>query len=83
MYSSSAGGTNPKILAIPSPDQLAAANLEEALSQLMLDLEKRVMERTLALKIANELLQQENLDRPLRKIHCGDRKLNCSNKLSS
>jgi two-component system NtrC family sensor kinase len=65
----------PKILAIPSPDQLAAANLalqneigdrkqaQEALSQLMLDLEKRVMERTLALKIANELLQQENLDR--------------------
>jgi two-component system NtrC family sensor kinase len=65
----------PKILAIPSPAQLAAANLalqneigdrqqaQEALSQLMLDLEKRVMERTLALKIANELLQQENLDR--------------------
>jgi len=65
----------PKILAIPSPDQLAAANLalqneigdrqqaQEALSQLMLDLETRVMERTLALKIANELLQQENLDR--------------------
>jgi len=65
----------PKILAIPSPDQLAAANLalqneigdrqqaQEALSELMLDLEKRVMERTLALKIANELLQQENLDR--------------------
>ncbi len=47
----------PKILAIPSPDQLAAANLalqneigdrkqaQEALSQLMLELEKRVMER--------------------------------------
>jgi len=65
----------PKILAIPSPDQLAAANLalqneigdrqqaQEALSQLMLELEKRVMERTLALEVANELLQQENLDR--------------------
>jgi len=65
----------PKILAIPSPAQLATANLalqneigdrkqaQEALSQLMLDLEKRVMERTLALKIANELLQQENGDR--------------------
>ena len=67
----------PKILAIPSPAQLAAANLalqneigdrkqaQEALSQLMLDLEKRVMERTLALKVANELLQHENLDRSL------------------
>ena len=67
----------PKILAIPSPDQLAAANLalqneisdrkqaQEALSQLMLELEKRVMERTLALEVANELLQQENRDRIL------------------
>ena len=52
----------PKILAIPSPDQLAAANLalqneigdrkqaQEALSQLMLELEKRVIERTQALE---------------------------------
>ncbi|MEG4942658.1 ATP-binding protein [Microcoleus sp. F4-D5] len=67
----------PKILAIPSPDQLAAANLalqneigdrkqaQEALSQLMLELEKRVIERTLALKLTNELLQQENRDRSL------------------
>lgn len=67
----------PKILAIPSPDQLAAANLalqkeigdrkqaQEALSQLMLEWEKRVMERTLALEVANELLQQENRDRSL------------------
>ncbi len=67
----------PKILAIPSPDQLAAANLalqneigdrkqaQEALSQLMLELEKRVIERTLALELTNELLQQENRDRSL------------------
>ncbi|MEG4343566.1 ATP-binding protein [Microcoleus sp. A003_D6] len=67
----------PKILAIPSPDQLAAANLalqneigdreqaQEALSQLMLELEKRVFERTLALEVANEHLQQENRDRSL------------------
>jgi hypothetical protein len=64
-------------LAIPSPAQLATANLalqneigdrkqaQEALSELMLDLEKRVMERTLALKLANERLQQENGDRSL------------------
>jgi hypothetical protein len=31
----------------------------------MLELEKRVMERTLALEVANELLQQENRDRSL------------------
>ncbi len=67
----------PKILAIPSPARLAAANLalqnevgdrkqaQEALSQLMLELEKRVMERTLALEVTNELLQQENRDRSL------------------
>ncbi|WP_373537533.1 sensor histidine kinase [Microcoleus sp.] len=67
----------PKILAIPSPARLAAANLalqnevgdrkqaQEALSQLMLELEKRVIERTQALKVANELLQQENRDRSL------------------
>ncbi|MEG4420062.1 ATP-binding protein [Microcoleus sp. LAD1_D5] len=67
----------PKILAIPSPDQLAAANLalqneigdrkqaQEALSKLMLELEKRVMDRTLALELTNELLQQENRDRSL------------------
>ncbi|MEG4498127.1 ATP-binding protein [Microcoleus sp. F10-C6] len=67
----------PKILAIPSPDQLAVANLalqneigdrkqaQEALSQLMLELEKRVMERTVALELTNELLQQENRDRSL------------------
>ncbi|MEG4803410.1 ATP-binding protein [Microcoleus sp. ARI1-B5] len=67
----------PKILAIPSPDQLAVANLalqneigdrkqaQEALSQLMLELEKRVVERTLALEVANGLLQQENRDRYL------------------
>ena len=85
----------PKILAIPSPDQLAAANLalqneigdrkqaQEALSELMLELEKRVMERTLALEVANELLQQENRDRSFAKIHCGNRKLNCENKLIS
>ena len=67
----------PKILAIPSPAQLAVANLalqneigdrkqaQEALSKLMLELEKRVMERTIALEVANELLQQENRDRSL------------------
>ena len=67
----------PKILAIPSPDQLAAANFalqneigehkqaQEALSQLTLELEKRVIERTLALEVTNELLQQENRDRSL------------------
>ncbi|MEG4351546.1 ATP-binding protein [Microcoleus sp. LAD1_D3] len=67
----------PKILAIPSPDQLAAANValqneigdrkqaQEALSKLMLELEKRVMDRTLALELTNELLQQENRDRSL------------------
>ncbi|MEG4441748.1 ATP-binding protein [Microcoleus sp. AT9_B5] len=67
----------PKILAIPSPDQLAVANValqneigdrkqaQEALSELMLELEKRVMERTIALEVANELLQQENRDRSL------------------
>ncbi|MDF0552457.1 ATP-binding protein [Kamptonema sp. UHCC 0994] len=67
----------PKILAIPSPDQLAAANLalqneigerkqaQEALSQLTLELEKRVQERTNALELTNELLQQENRDRSL------------------
>jgi hypothetical protein len=71
----------PKILAIPSPDQLAAANLalkkeigdrkqaQEALSELMLELEKRVIERTIALESTNEL--------------CGSRKLNCLNELSS
>ena len=67
----------PKILAIPSPDQLATANLalqnevgdrkqaQEALSELMLELEKRVLERTLALESTNELLLQENRDRSL------------------
>src|ERR687885_317526 len=58
MYSSSAGGTNPKELG----DRKQA---QEALSQLMLELEKRVMERTLALEVTNELLQQENRDRSL------------------
>ncbi|MEG4024341.1 ATP-binding protein [Microcoleus sp. S13C4] len=65
----------PKILAIPSPDQLAVANValqneigerkqaQEALSELMLELEKRVMERTIALESTNELLLQENRDR--------------------
>jgi two-component system NtrC family sensor kinase len=67
----------PKILAIPSPDQLAVANLalqneigdrkqaQEALSKLMLELEKRVIERTIALESTNELLLQENRDRSL------------------
>ncbi|MEP6497163.1 sensor histidine kinase [Microcoleus vaginatus] len=67
----------PKILAIPSPTQLAVANLalqneigdrkqaQEALSELMLELEKRVMERTIALESTNELLLQENRDRSL------------------
>lgn len=67
----------PKILAIPSPAQLAAANLslqneigerkqaQEALSQLTLELEKRVQERTMALELANQLLQRENRDRSL------------------
>ena len=67
----------PKILAIPSPEQLAMANLalqneirerkqaQEALSQLTLELEKRVQERTNALELTNELLQQENRDRSL------------------
>ncbi|MEG5034306.1 ATP-binding protein [Microcoleus sp. AT3-A2] len=67
----------PKILAIPSPDQLAVANValqneigdrkqaQEALSELMLELEKRVMERTIALESTNELLLQENRDRSL------------------
>ncbi|PSB36841.1 ATPase [filamentous cyanobacterium Phorm 46] len=67
----------PKILAIPSPAQLATANLalqseiadrkqaQEALSELMLELEKRVLERTLALESTNELLLQENRDRSL------------------
>lgn len=67
----------PKILAIPSPDQLAAANValqneigerkqaQEALSQLTLKLEQRVQERTIALERSNQLLQQENRDRSL------------------
>ncbi|NQE35269.1 sensor histidine kinase [Microcoleus asticus] len=67
----------PKILAIPSPDQLAVANValqneigdrkqaQEALSELMLELEKRVIERTIALESTNELLLQENRDRSL------------------
>lgn len=67
----------PTILAIPSPAQLAAANLalqneisdrkqaQESLSELMLELEKRVLERTLALELSNELLQRENRDRSL------------------
>ncbi|MEG4274215.1 MULTISPECIES: ATP-binding protein [unclassified Microcoleus] len=67
----------PKILAIPSPAQLAVANValqkeigdrkqaQEALSELMLELEKRVIERTIALEVANERLQQENRDRSL------------------
>ena len=67
----------PKILAIPSPDQLAAANLalqveiaerkqvQEALSQLTLELENRVQERTADLEEANQLLQRENRDRKL------------------
>lgn len=67
----------PKVLVIPSPDQLAAANLalqieinerkqaQIALSNLTVDLEKRVQERTLALEKANQLLQQENYERGL------------------
>ena len=67
----------PKILAIPSPDQLAAANLalqveiaerkqvQEALSQLTLELENRVQERTADLEEANQLLRRENRDRKL------------------
>ncbi|MCT7950367.1 ATP-binding protein [Ancylothrix sp. C2] len=67
----------PKVLVIPSPDQLAMANLalqteinerkqiEIALSNLTLDLEKRVQERTVALEKANQLLQQENYERGL------------------
>ncbi|MDP8933406.1 MAG: ATP-binding protein [Cyanobacteriota bacterium] len=79
----------PKILAIPSPDQLATANwalqneigdrkqAQEALSQLMLELEKRVIERTIALEVANELLQQENCDRSLAEnsLRCSEAKL--------
>ncbi|MBW4492061.1 MAG: ATPase [Oscillatoria princeps RMCB-10] len=67
----------PKVLAIPSPDQLAAANwalqneigqrkqTQEALSLLTLELEQRVRERTAALEGANQLLQQENRERSL------------------
>lgn len=67
----------PKVLVIPSPDQLAMANLalqteiserkqvQIALSNLTLDLEKRVQERTVALEKTNQLLQQENYERGL------------------
>ncbi|MFB2970438.1 sensor histidine kinase [Aerosakkonema sp. BLCC-F183] len=67
----------PKIIAIPNPAQLTAANaalqneiaerkqIQNALSQLTIELEKRVRERTAALERANELLQQENCDRSL------------------
>jgi len=67
----------PKVLAIPSPAQLAAANaalsseieerkqVEASLNQLTLQLEHRVQERTLALQKANQQLQQENRERYL------------------
>ncbi|HLO87932.1 MAG TPA: ATP-binding protein [Nostocaceae cyanobacterium] len=67
----------PKVLAIPSPDQLAAANLalqneitqrkkvQEKLSMLTLELEKRVEQRTSELARTNQLLQQENHERAL------------------
>ena len=67
----------PKVLVIPSPDQLAMANMalhkeinerkitEIALSNLTLELEKRVQERTYALEETNKVLQEENYERAL------------------
>lgn len=67
----------PKVLAIPSPAQLEAANaalsieieerkqVETSLNQLTLKLEQRVQERTVALENANQQLQQENRERYL------------------
>ncbi|MBZ8179385.1 sensor histidine kinase [Oscillatoria salina] len=67
----------PKVLAIPSPEQLKRANLaleneikerkqiQEKLSQLTSELEERVQQRTAELERANKLLQQENKERSL------------------
>ncbi|MEB3826711.1 ATP-binding protein [Phormidium sp. CCY1219] len=65
----------PKILAIPSPEQLKSANAalqneirdriqaQEKLSKLTQELEQRVAERTASLADANERLKQENHQR--------------------
>jgi signal transduction histidine kinase len=67
----------PKVLSIPSPDQLASANLalqneitqrkeiQAQLTNLTLDLEQRVEKRTLELACINQLLQQENYEHAL------------------
>lgn len=67
----------PKVLAIPSPAQLAGANLalqnqiaerkqaQEALSELTLELEERVRRRTADLERTNQLLIQENKERSI------------------